>query len=35
LVKSAAPIAVLRVAYITNSIALPSLFVTWLVLLLK
>jgi hypothetical protein len=34
-VKSAVPIAVLRVAYITNSIALLSLFVTWLVLLLK
>jgi hypothetical protein len=34
-VKSAVPIAVLRVAYVTNSIALLSLFVTWLILLLK
>ena len=34
-VKSAVPIQVLRVAYITNGIAILSLFVTWLVLLLR
>jgi len=34
-VKSAVPIRVLLVAYVTNVIALLSLFITWLILLLK
>ena len=34
-VESAVPIRVLRIAYVTNCIALLSLFFTWLVLLLK